>query len=73
MPKPPERFQKLAHQFDLVADMINECVDPKQRMLLLCHMKIILNEIDELISSNLNRDSQVNISSPPPNQPTAES
>jgi hypothetical protein len=40
---------------------------------LLRHMKVILGEIDELISTNLKRDSQDATSSPPPDQSTAES
>jgi hypothetical protein len=70
---PPDNLQLLAHQFNLTMDMLNERTDPKERMHLLRHMKVILGEIDQLISTNLKRDSQDATSSPPPDQSTAES
>jgi hypothetical protein len=73
MPRPSDNFQLLAHQFDLVVEKVNQSKDPKERMHLPRHMKVILNEIDMLISSNLKRDSQDATSSAPPDQSTAES
>ena len=73
MPGPPDRFQMLANQFDLVVDMLNECGDPKERVHLLRHMKAILNQLDDLTTANLKRDSQDITSSPPPDERAAES
>lgn len=73
MPRLSDNFQLLAHQFDLLVEMVNECKDPKERMHLLRHMKVILNEIDVLILSSLKRDMQDTIGSPSPEQPSVES
>jgi hypothetical protein len=73
MPRLLDNFQLLAHQFDLLVEMINDCRDLKERMHLLRHTRFNLNEIDALILSSLRRDMQDTTGSPPPEQPSADS
>jgi hypothetical protein len=73
MPGPSDNFQSLAHQFGLMMNMVNEFKDPKDRMHLLRHLKVLLTEIDALILSDLKRDSRDTTSSSPPVQSTSGS
>ena len=73
MPRLTDRFQLLAHQFNLLVSMINDCEDLKERMHLFRQTRFILNEIDDLILSRLKQGDQDTSSSPPPEKPTDES
>jgi hypothetical protein len=56
MPMPKERFQWLAHEFDTLVKKTNECSNMEERRTLLRRMRILIEEIDALISSTLKRD-----------------
>jgi hypothetical protein len=72
MSTPSERFQRLAHQFDTLIDLLNECPSSKERKQLLRLMWIVLEKIEELTLSTTNQDKQDTTSSSLPDQPTAE-
>jgi hypothetical protein len=72
MPRPATRFQWLAQQFDMLVETINECEDPKKRKPLLRRMKVLIDEIDVVVSASLKRDTQDTASSLPPDQPTGD-
>ena len=67
-----DRFQSLTRELDALAESLHNSNSLDERRLLLRRMKVLIVEIDMLISSNLKRDSH-DISSSPPDQPTAES
>jgi hypothetical protein len=69
MLSPATRFQRLAQQFDTLIGNINDAQDPKERKRLLRRMKIVIDEIDALVSSSLKPDTA---SSPSPDQPTGD-
>jgi hypothetical protein len=47
----PQRFGRLAAQFELMARNLSECQNPKQRRELLIAMMVILDQIDGLLSN----------------------
>jgi len=73
LPRFSDRFQLLAHQFNLLVGMIDECEDLKERMHLFRCTRHILSEIDDLILTTLKEGVQDASSSPPLEQPRAES
>ena len=73
MSSSPDRFQWLTQELDALAESLHISHSLDERRLLLRRMKVLIVEIDMLISSNLKRDTQDTTSSPPPEQPSAES
>ncbi len=70
MPKDPERFNWLTVQFKALLEGLKEVPNLKKRKQLLRRMKILIDEIDGLISSDLKQDEQNTISSEPrPTEP----
>jgi hypothetical protein len=67
------RFRWLTHQFDALVEHPHESRSVEERKKVLKRMKILLDENDELIFSSLKRDKQDTASSPPLDQPTADS
>jgi len=51
-----ERFKWLADQFDALVLNLEVSADAKQRRQLLRRMKVLIDEIDDLILSSLKRD-----------------
>jgi hypothetical protein len=47
----PQRFGRLAAQFELMAHNLRECQNPKQRRELLIAMMVILDQIDGLLTN----------------------
>jgi len=45
----PQRFGRLAAQFEAMAHDLNECQNPKQRRELLIGMMVVLDQIDGLL------------------------
>ena len=50
--KQPERFRCLAHEFDVLVQSLRDCPSLEKRKQLLRRMKILIDEIDELIILN---------------------
>jgi hypothetical protein len=73
MPEAPERIRLLAHQFDALVENLNECQSLKKRKQLLQRMKVLIDEIDELVLSTVRGDEQDTSVSSPADQPKAES
>ena len=63
MTNPSERFRWLAHQFDALVDNLDECTSMEERKRVLKRMKILIDEIDEIILSTLKRDRAISPSS----------
>ena len=70
MTKPLERFRWLANQFDALVDNLDECSSMEERRRVLKRMKILIDEVNEIILSTLKRDPA---NSPSPEQPTSQS
>jgi hypothetical protein len=70
MPEPPDRFQLLAQQFELLVEKLNAPTTPslEERTKVLRQMKVVIVEIDMLIKSDLNRRGEDTSSSRPPEQ-----
>jgi hypothetical protein len=49
MYNPPQRFGRLAAQFEAMAHDLNGCQNPKQRRELLIGMMVVLDQIDGLL------------------------
>jgi hypothetical protein len=47
----PQRFGRLAAQFELLAHDLSQCQNPKQRRELLIGMMVILDQIDGLLAN----------------------
>jgi hypothetical protein len=45
----PQQFQTLAEQFETLAHILSACEDKEQRKHLLRKMKVIIDQVDELI------------------------
>jgi len=58
MSNPSERLQSLAYEFDALAKSLGALPRLKERKQLLQRMKILIDEIDVLILSDLERDKQ---------------
>lgn len=70
MPKDSESFNRLTVQFKTLAESLKEVPNLKKRKQLLRRMKILIDEIDGLISSDLMQDAQDSVSSGPrPTEP----
>jgi hypothetical protein len=54
MSVPTEPFFLLANQFESLLVQLNECPNTAERAGLLKRMKIVIDEVDALVSSNLN-------------------
>jgi hypothetical protein len=48
----PQRFGRLAAQFELLAHDLSECQNPKQRRELLIGMMVVLDQIDDLLTND---------------------
>jgi hypothetical protein len=71
MTNPSGRFLWLANQFEALAERLNESLSTEERTKVLKRMKILINEIDQLIASTSNGHKQDATSTPA--QPTADS
>jgi hypothetical protein len=60
MSNAPERFGRLAAQFEVMAHKLTVCQNPKQRRELLLGMMVILNHIEDIL-----RDEQSSLDSKP--------
>jgi hypothetical protein len=66
MPDRQKRFQVLADQFKLLEDNVSECQNQEQRRELLREMLVVIEELDQLVSSDLTRlDSKPDNAAPP--------
>ena len=63
MPKDPESFHRLTVQFKTLLESLKGVPNLKKRKQLLRRMKILIDEIDGLISSDLKQDKQDTINS----------
>jgi hypothetical protein len=48
----PQRFGRLAAQFEVMAHNLTVCQDPKQRRELLIGMMAVLNQIDDILAND---------------------
>jgi len=48
----PQRFGRLAAQFEVMAHNLTLCQDPKQRRELLIAMMVVLNQIDDILMTD---------------------
>jgi hypothetical protein len=69
----PQRFGRLAAQFELMARNLNECHNPKQRRELLIGMMVVLDQIDGLLMSESSLLGSKPDSTAPPNPPKSKS
>jgi hypothetical protein len=72
-----EPFFVLANQFESLLEQLNECPNTAERARLLKRMKIVIDVVDALISSDLNEHTSEITSSLPngqcaPSQPNSE-
>ena len=72
MSTPSERFLRLAHRFEALLESLNESPSSKKRKQLHRRMEILIDEIDRLDLSALERDKEETTSSRQRDQPTAE-
>ena len=56
MTNPSQRFRWLVHQFDALVENLDECASLEKRKRVLTRMKILIEEIDQIILSTLKRD-----------------
>ena len=56
MGNPSERIRWLAHQFDALLENLDECASLEERKRVLTRMKVLIEEIDQIILSTLKRD-----------------
>jgi hypothetical protein len=68
MPNPSERLRWLVHEFQAVVESLNESPSLKERKQLHLRMKILIDEMDGLIFTNLRVSRLVKIDSFPPDQ-----
>jgi hypothetical protein len=69
MSNAPQRFGRLAAQFEVMAHNLTDCQNPKQRRELLIGMMIVLDQIDGLLMnerSALDSELETTTSSNPP-------
>jgi hypothetical protein len=59
MGNPSERFPWLAHQFDALVENLDECASLEERKKVLTRMKVLIEEIDQIIFSTLRRDDAI--------------
>jgi hypothetical protein len=52
MSNSPQRFGRLAAQFDVMARNLTVCQNPKQRRELLIGMMVVLNQIDDIMKDH---------------------
>jgi hypothetical protein len=71
MSKHSERFHWLAQQFDAIVKRLNESTNLEERKQLLRRMKFLLDKIDGVVFSALERDKQDTPSSPTPDRSTS--
>jgi len=65
MPDSQKRFQVLADQFKVLEGNVNECQNQEQRRELLREMLVVIEELGQLVSSDLTRlDSQPDSTAP---------
>jgi hypothetical protein len=53
-----DRFKRLSDKFEALVLEMGKCGDPKRRSELLQRMKIVIDEIDGLIFTSLDRESK---------------
>ena len=73
MPNYSERFQLLSREFESLVQRLNDSPNLDERTKLLRRMKVLIVELEMLISSSLKRDTQDIPILSPPDQPIAES
>jgi len=56
MPNAEQRFKSLAAEFEALAARMRVCRDPELRLALLRQMKLLIDEIDGLVFTSVNRD-----------------
>lgn len=66
-----EPFFFLVSQFELLLEQLKQCPSPAGRMRLLKRMKIVIDAVDTLISTGLNKHTPENSSSLPNGQRAA--
>ena len=69
MPDSQKRFQVLADQFKVLEGNVSECQNQEQRRELLREMLVVIEELDQLVSSDLTRLDSKPDSTDPSNQP----
>jgi len=52
MSEAPQRFGRLAAQFEVMAHNLTVCKNPKQRRELLIGMMVVLNQIDDILAKD---------------------
>ena len=60
----PERFGRLAAQFEVMAHNLSVCQNPKQRRELLIGMMVVLDQIDDILTSEHSLDSKPDSTAP---------
>ena len=59
MGNPSERIRWLAHQFDALVENLDECASLEDRKRVLTRMKVLIEEMDQIIFSTLRRDGAI--------------
>ena len=72
MPSSSERFQFLAQEFGSLVQGLDQSRSVGERTTILRRMKVLIVEVDMLISSSLRYDNRDTTGSKPPDQPAAE-
>jgi hypothetical protein len=73
MPSSSDRFEWLTQELDALVESLHVSQSLDERRLLLRRMKVLIVEIDTLISTNLKKETQDTSGPPPPERPTVES
>lgn len=70
MTHPTDRIRWLADQLDALVENLNGCVSLQERRVVLKRMKLLIEELDQIVLSHLKRDRSI---SPSPEQYTSQS
>jgi hypothetical protein len=68
----PQRFGRLAAQFEVMAHNFNECQNPKQRRELLIGMMVVLGQIDDILMAEHSLLDSKSDSTAPSNPPLSK-
>jgi hypothetical protein len=71
MPDLQSQFESLAIEFEALTAEMEICKNPERRFALLRRMKLLLDQIFELLSASLYQDNQSCRSNPKPRQASA--
>jgi len=72
MSNDPQRFVRLAAQFEVMAHNLPVCQNPKQRRELLMGMMVVLNQIEDILRNEQSSSDSKPASTSPPDPPLSK-